>query len=201
MSNCYVRVWTPHDGMIGHAAMESGGDYISWWPEEAAYAAAASEYTPMTGASHTLLEDLDPEVGEGRAPDFRIGPIRDLDTGAIKTWWDAFRVDPASTWSLDGSNCSWVVMAALWAGGANKYWPFRRFFEAMIGGGATGSLPVSPYDCVTGARILVGQYDWSIPQLGQYTYRRMANGLGNAYYYGAAARRSAYQKVMGAFFD
>src|SRR5262245_11546807 len=86
-----VYIWTFRGKNVawGHASMQVGATYISWWPEKPGQ--VPSKIHPQVYASHpfrnrTFLEDV---RAEQQMPDHTI-QIDGLDENAIKDWWQNF---------------------------------------------------------------------------------------------------------------
>lgn len=94
-------------GNIGHAALKVGGEYVSWWPQNA----ASLKDGRHPGTASNEATDV---VSEGRGPDHRIR-LTGLDEDAIGRWWRSFRT--GEEYRLFVQNCSTVVAMALKAGG------------------------------------------------------------------------------------
>lgn len=114
----------------GHASMQVGCDYISWWPM--AVGRDRSKVHPDVYAAHptpprSLAADTSPAGGEGTPPTHTI-LIRGLDETRIRNWWHrtfpwaAGREGPPSIpWSSLEWNCSKVVATALKEGGGDRF--------------------------------------------------------------------------------
>ena len=90
-------------GNVGHAAMQIGPEYISWWP--------------ATDGSRYLSTPTDDEAAEGKAADHVID-VFGLDEPTMMNWWQGFK--NGNRYELISMNCSTVVGRALLAGGAAR---------------------------------------------------------------------------------
>ncbi len=171
--SCVVYVWGPHGGMVGHAAMHAGATYISWWPNLDLYAQYGNSQ-PVPGQANTWDTDVNDAVrGEGRAPEYRSPPLGGLDEAAIAGWWDTFRTQNSSRWTMDSTNCAWVVLAALEKGGADSDWIFANFIKRLY-------YPPSPVDCRTAAELIAGRKDGALNTISRYVQGQILNPLANA---------------------
>jgi hypothetical protein len=128
MLTVYVWSYRGKREAWGHASLEVGQTYISWWPAEPGQ--VPSKLHENIYASHpfrnrTFDEDV---AAEGQAPDHVI-LIDGLDEDAIKDWWQVFGLTrdgtvfegPLPAWETLGQNCSTVVATALRIGGGDQY--------------------------------------------------------------------------------
>jgi hypothetical protein len=111
----------------GHASMEVGRDYISWWPEAAGR--SQSKISDDLFSAHPIMgRRLEDDIrDEGGSPDRTI-IIAGLDEARIRAWWHriapwaAGRQGPPSlAWSTLRWNCSKVVASALKEGGGDRH--------------------------------------------------------------------------------
>ena len=117
-----VHIWHPDSTNVGHAAAELSGtastEYVSWWPNEPTIA------KKVIGQQLTFAEDV---ASEGRSPD-TTHQFDDLDPDAASQWWlDFLANDPH--YHLGSTNCSWAVVSALKAAGADARFPWHRLLE------------------------------------------------------------------------
>jgi hypothetical protein len=166
--------------MIGHASMECGASYISWWPDLTEYRSPGGDSRPVSGNANTWLIDIsDPVRGEGCYPHFTSSPIKGLDEANVGDWWNDFRTRLSSRWFMNKTNCSWAVLTGLMVGGAGQDWVFKNFFERL-------SDPPSPVDCKTAADILTGKTEGALNFIKRYTLAQVVNPLANAVAYRTA---------------
>lgn len=117
---------------LGHASMQVGPEYMSWWPGE------PRDYTisgkvPLYSAPHVFKQSFaDDKYLEGqddknspnvekppKDPDHTI-PLQHLDEQRILHWWATFS-QPGHSWTTLGQNCSTTVGRALMVGGGDDY--------------------------------------------------------------------------------
>ena len=129
--SCKVWIWN-YQGTktaFGHASMEVyGGDphgtyYISWWPNCSAAGGKKEEYFGMCEPkrSRTFAKDIESEFDN--RPDRHV-LLDGLDDTKMKVFWDDLTTDHRAKWSASTTNCAAVVMTALRAGGADRYFSF-----------------------------------------------------------------------------
>jgi len=112
----------------GHASLQVGETYISWWPEMPGQ--VPSKIHPNIYASHpfrnrTYADDV---ADEGQPPDHVI-LIEGLNENAIKDWWHSKGLvrngielsGPLLPWDTLSKNCSTMVAEALRIGGGDKF--------------------------------------------------------------------------------
>ncbi len=97
-------------GNIGHAALKTSHDYVSWWPSRPVSVTKGR----VPARPHDEATDI---MAEGAPPDHRI-EIRGLDEAAISYWWTSFQT--SRDYRLFMQNCSTVVALAMKEGGATK---------------------------------------------------------------------------------
>jgi hypothetical protein len=130
-----VYVWNYRGKNVawGHASMQCGDKYISWWPEPAPRVPRTKIAPQIYDAHPFVLRRFEDDVrDEGMRPDWTIR-IQGLDEEAIKGWWKSFNPQahdmygpPSAPWSTITSNCSKIVAMALDEGGGQKYAPFHK---------------------------------------------------------------------------
>ena len=117
-----VHIWNPDSENVGHAAADiqcaTSHDYISWWPNE------PTIYKKVIGQNLTHAEDV---ANEGRKPDLT-HEFSDLDSDSASNWWQEFLNDDPM-YHLGSTNCSWAVVSALKAAGADARFPWHRLLE------------------------------------------------------------------------
>lgn len=125
----------------GHAALQCGSAYVSWWPAipgqvpsgvsrtavsllgQRTPTALRSVYASVPIRARRFDQDVRDEGGQ---PDHRI-TLDGLDEGAITDWWRAFSLDegrlhgPLQPWHTTQLNCSTVVARGLERGGGDRY--------------------------------------------------------------------------------
>jgi hypothetical protein len=125
----------------GHAALQCGSAYVSWWPANPGQAPsglsqaairAFGQRTPVALRSvyasvPILARRFEHDVrDEGGQPDQRI-VLEGMDESAVVEWWRAFSLDegraagPPRPWHTTQLNCSTVVAHALNAAGGDRY--------------------------------------------------------------------------------
>lgn len=110
-----VLIWklSLRHGNVGHAAMQAGSAYISWWPNR-----ADGWLGVYSGQAHgDWRQD---KAAEGAWPD-RLIPIPGLSDSRIQHWWE--REHHTGSWRLWRHNCSTVVAEALDVGGLSHLAP------------------------------------------------------------------------------
>lgn len=111
----------------GHASMEVGNTYISWWPRpEGQTKTGRLRLLPQIFAAHPYRDqDLGDDEGfEQRSPDHTVC-LKKLDEQAIRNWWQSFGLrrdgimyeGPLQAWRTLEMNCSTVVATGLTIGG------------------------------------------------------------------------------------
>jgi hypothetical protein len=129
MLTVYVWNYRGKSDAWGHASMQVGHNYISWWPQHPGQ--VPSKLHPNIYQSHpfrdrTFADDVEGE--KGRQPDHTIR-IDGLDEEAIKDWWQSFGLSrdgvpfqgPLQSWSTLDRNCSTVVATGLRIGGGDAH--------------------------------------------------------------------------------
>jgi hypothetical protein len=129
-----VYVWNYRGKNVawGHASMQCGDKYISWWPEPYNRVPRTKIAPQIYDAHPFVLRKFEDDVrDEGMRPDWTIR-IEGLDEEAIKGWWKGFNPQahdmygpPSAPWSTITSNCSKIVALALDAGGGQQYAPYQ----------------------------------------------------------------------------
>ncbi len=125
----------------GHASLQCGAAYVSWWPAVPGHApAGVSRAAVRVLGRHTpqALRSIYASVpiqrrrfehdvaDEGGQPDQRI-VLEGLDEAALTEWWRGFSLDggrlagPPRPWHTTELNCSTVVARALDAAGGERY--------------------------------------------------------------------------------
>jgi hypothetical protein len=123
-----VHVWLPNEQSVGHSSAEIGtagedhATYVSWWPT-----AEVSSIGSVTGGA---TPSLSYDIGKKTVPD-RTLDIEGLDEAETSIWWINFTRKPDAKYSLPIQNCSWAVVSALKAGGADKFFPWHQIFERL----------------------------------------------------------------------
>ena len=110
----------------GHASMEVGSTYISWWPRLDGRTKTGPRLLPQIYAAHPYRDQDfgDDEHYEERGPDQTVC-LNSLDEKAIKDWWQSFGLrrdgvvfeGPLQAWRTLKMNCSTVVATGLTIGG------------------------------------------------------------------------------------
>jgi len=128
-----VYVWNFRGKNVawGHASMQCGDRYISWWPEPAPRVTRTKVAPQIYDAHPFVLRRFEDDVrDEGMRPDWTIR-IEGLDEEGIKGWWKSFNPQahdmygpPSAPWSTITSNCSKIIAMALDEGGGRQYAPF-----------------------------------------------------------------------------
>lgn len=117
----------------GHASVQVGSQYISWWPEQGRSdfgLKMKNNNFLVEGASYanTMAED---KKSEKRNPDYDSAPIKCLDEKKILDWWGTIRPknnvcavsyskDENIYYDLARLSCATIVMRALLIGGGNN---------------------------------------------------------------------------------
>jgi hypothetical protein len=117
----------------GHASMQCGDKYISWWPEPYNRVPRTKVAPQVYDAHPFVLRRFEDDVrDEGMRPDWTIR-IDGLDEEGIKGWWKGYNPQahdmygpPSAPWSTITSNCSKIVAMALDEGGGQAYAPFLK---------------------------------------------------------------------------
>jgi len=158
MITVYVWSFRGKNEAWGHAAMQCGAHYISWWPEDRGRVpsgmsraavqllgartptALRSVYAASPIRNRTLADDeLDEgnrQLGVRRRADRSI-LIDGLDESAIRDWWRGFGLDggrlpgPLPAWHTTKRNCSTVVAQALQVGGGDRYSTWLRSWNVV----------------------------------------------------------------------
>ncbi len=125
-----VNIWSfrGKNEAWGHASMQVGQTYISWWPEKPGQVPSkihTNVYASNPFRNRSYAEDV---RDEGQPPD-HVVPIHGLDENAIKDWWQSFGLTrdgvlyqgPLQSWDTLKRNCSNVVVIALKKGGGDQY--------------------------------------------------------------------------------
>lgn len=118
--------WLPKGGNVGHTSAQIGCDneryaaYVSWWPSFGNDPMKASR-----GFQNSVAGDIQ---AEGRAADVE-RLISGLDEAAAAQWWTTFLEGQRANYKLGTTNCSWAVINALKAGGADSHFPWRRILH------------------------------------------------------------------------
>ncbi|MGU7843781.1 hypothetical protein ACV22V_30490 [Burkholderia sp. AW33-5] len=109
----------------GHASMEVGSTYISWWPRPEG-TKTGLRLLPQIYAAHPWRDQRfeDDKEYEGRGPDQTVN-LNGLNERAIKDWWQSFGLmrdrvayeGPMQAWQTLKMNCSTVVATGLTKGG------------------------------------------------------------------------------------
>jgi hypothetical protein len=128
-----VYVWNFRGKTVawGHASMQCGDKYISWWPEPYNRVPRTKVAPQIYDAHPFVLRRFEDDVrDEGMRPDWTIR-IDGLDEENIKGWWKSFNPQahdmygpPSAPWSTITSNCSKIVAMALDEGGGAQYAPY-----------------------------------------------------------------------------
>jgi len=128
MVTVYIWRFRGKNEAWGHASMQVGHTYISWWPEEPGQ--VSSKIHPNIYASHPFRNRTynDDVRAERQQPD-QVIHIEGLDENAIKDWWQSFGLTrdgifyqgPLQSWETLKRNCSNVVATALKKGGGDKH--------------------------------------------------------------------------------
>jgi hypothetical protein len=118
-----VYIWLPDSHNVGHASAQILADreteYVSWWPGH------TSVFKPQRGQCLTYAQDL---ANERRESDHQ-HEFDNLDDGAAARWWREFLSKEEPQYRLSSTNCSWAVVNALKAGGADSCFPWYRLLE------------------------------------------------------------------------
>ena len=131
MVTVYVWNYRGKDVAWGHASMQCGDRYISWWPEPYNRVPRTKVAPQIYDAHPFVLRRFEDDVrDEGMRPDWTIR-IEGLDEEAIRGWWKSFNPQahdmygpPSAPWSTITSNCSKIVAIALDEGGGRQHAPF-----------------------------------------------------------------------------
>lgn len=128
MITVFIWDFVGKDVAWGHASMQCGDRYISWWPEPGGRVPKLQK-APQVYDVHPFVDRTynDDVRDEERAPDWTIDVPR-LDEQKIKEWWAAFNPQahgaygpPSRPWSTLTWNCSTVVAEAITAGGGADF--------------------------------------------------------------------------------
>jgi hypothetical protein len=128
MLSVYVWTFRGKSEAWGHAALQVGQTYISWWPEKPGQVPSGLHrniYASHPFRNRSYAEDV---AAEERVPDHVVN-IDGLDEAAIKGWWQTLGLvkdgvqyhGPMQPWDTLRRNCSTVVAQALRQGGGDKY--------------------------------------------------------------------------------
>jgi hypothetical protein len=130
-----VYVWNYRGKTVawGHASMQCGDKYMSWWPEPAPRVPWTKAAPQIYDAHPFVLRRFEDDVrDEGMRPDWTIR-INGLDEERIKGWWKGYNPQahdmygpPSAPWSTITSNCSKIVAMALDEGGGQQYAPVLK---------------------------------------------------------------------------
>jgi hypothetical protein len=121
-----VYVWIPELENVGHSSAKIIDDsnnrttYVSWWPSS-----SDSIMKKRTGHFNTYENDV---LWEGKNPEFTY-ELKGLDESSAIDWWEEFITNANSNYSLGMYNCSWAVIKALKAAGADSHFPWHRFLD------------------------------------------------------------------------
>jgi hypothetical protein len=128
-----VYVWNFRGKTVawGHASMQCGDKYISWWPEPYNRVPQTKLAPQIYDAHPFVLRKFEDDVrDEGMRPDWTIR-INGLDEEAIKGWWQGFNPQahdmygpPSAPWNTVSTNCAKIVATALDQGGGRQYAPY-----------------------------------------------------------------------------
>jgi len=128
-----VFVWSMgRTDPAGHASMQVGTDYISWFPEhfrsDVGLHVGMRQGIRWGGPSYanSMQEDL---AIKGRRPDYASAPIRCLNEDKIRKWWTtiapknntcrlSYSKEENTHYDLARLNCSTIVLRGLLVGGA-----------------------------------------------------------------------------------
>ena len=128
MVTVYIWSFRGKNEAWGHASIQVGQTYISWWPEKPGQ--VPSKIHPNVYASHPFRNrSYAEDVRDERQPPDHIVQIQGLDENAIKDWWQSFGLTrdgvlfqgPLQSWDTLNRNCSNVVATALKKGGGDQY--------------------------------------------------------------------------------
>lgn len=141
----FGTIATPPKGG-GHASMEVGSTYISWWPRPDGRTKNGLRLLPQIYAAHPYRDqDLgDDEAYEERGPDQTVC-LNNLNENAIKDWWQSFGLrrdgvvfeGPLQAWRTLKMNCSTVVAIGLTIGGGASF----RIYKVVAVDQATERCP------------------------------------------------------------
>jgi hypothetical protein len=172
-----VYVWNFRGKNVawGHASMQCGDKYISWWPAPAPRVPWNSKAPQIYDAHPFILRRFEDDVrDEEKRPDWTIR-VDGLDEERIKGWWQGYNPQahdmygpPSAPWSTVTTNCSKIVAIALDEGGGREHASYfksrnvvwtpddvRRYAQAVQAGlkarraGVTGQRALRP---VAGSR-------------------------------------------------
>lgn len=125
MVTVYVWEWRWKTRSVGHAALQVGSTYISWWPEKDKPEWYRPIYASAPYRTRTLAQDA---WEEERSPDHTIR-IDGLNEAAIHSWWRSFGLirdgvalpGPLQQWHTTKQSCATVAARALRIGGGDEY--------------------------------------------------------------------------------
>lgn len=136
-----VYVWRFRGKKVawGHASVQVGTTYMSWWPEQPGQVPSKVHpniYASSPFRNRTLADD---EAGEGDRKADETIYIEGLDEAAMKDWWQSFGLTrdgvefagPLQSWSTLDRNCSTVAAIALKAGGGDKYADWHKSWNLV----------------------------------------------------------------------
>lgn len=136
-----VNIWktTFNQGKLenyGHASMQVGADYISWWPDQNRQfkKAGAAVYQAGFIRGRTIADDIRAESSHPtviQIPE-KTAATQGLGAAAIVDWWRKFSMssggvllqgplEAGSLYHTVKKNCSTVVAIGLKTGGGNQY--------------------------------------------------------------------------------
>ncbi len=111
-----VHVWPKNGNNVGHASLQVGSDYISYWPDEGVGKKDVKKKASQAPAYMThYLDDVRAESNKHAITVILNG----LDEEAILDYWTKIRSD-GIRYQLKNHNCSHVVAACLYEGSKAK---------------------------------------------------------------------------------
>lgn len=136
----YVWNYRGKNDAWGHASMQVGSTYISWWPEHPGQVPSGLHkniYSSYPIRNRTFGADVEAEKS---APDHIIS-INGLNERAVLDWWQSFGLargnveyqGPLLPWSTLDGNCSTIIAKALRVGGGDNFASWSRSWNLVWG--------------------------------------------------------------------
>lgn len=138
MVTVYIWTFRGKTEAWGHASMQVGSTYVSWWPAQPGQVPSKWHrqiYASVPFRGRSFAEDV---RDEGQPPDHAIR-IAGLDEAAIQSWWRSFGLvqngvalpGPLLPWHMTKQNCSTVAARALRIGGGDEYAKWVHTWNAV----------------------------------------------------------------------